>query len=61
MVSTSRATSPGTAVAFGVILRFSKGAALASGWEVAIHPDDLPRILDTFRDALNSLKPGAWR
>jgi PAS domain S-box-containing protein len=31
--------------------------ALAAGWEVAIHPDDLPRILDTFRDALNSLKP----
>src|SRR6266849_801752 len=31
--------------------------ALGSGWEVAIHPDDLPRILDTFRDALNSEKP----
>jgi PAS domain S-box-containing protein len=31
--------------------------ALASGWEVAIHPDDLPRIRDTFRDALNSPKP----
>src|SRR6266436_111024 len=31
--------------------------ALGSGWEVAIHPDDLPRILGTFREALNSGKP----
>src|SRR5438128_996112 len=31
--------------------------ALGSGWEVAIHPDDLPRILETFREALNSGKP----
>jgi PAS domain S-box-containing protein len=31
--------------------------ALASGWEVAIHPDDLPRILETFREALRSVKP----
>src|ERR1700731_1792791 len=31
--------------------------ALGSGWGVAIHPDDLPRILDTFREALNSVKP----
>src|SRR6202166_3781274 len=31
--------------------------ALGSGWEVAIHPDDLPRILETFREALNSEKP----
>src|SRR6267154_3146363 len=31
--------------------------ALGSGWEVAIHPDDLSRILETFRQALNSLKP----
>jgi PAS domain S-box-containing protein len=31
--------------------------ALDSGWEVAIHPDDLPRILETFREALNSVKP----
>src|ERR1700726_86316 len=31
--------------------------ALGWGWEVAIHPDDLPRILGTFRDALNSVKP----
>jgi PAS domain S-box-containing protein len=31
--------------------------ALGSGWEVAIHPDDLPRILETFREALNSAKP----
>jgi len=31
--------------------------ALGSGWEVAIHPDDLPRILETFREALNSVKP----
>jgi PAS domain-containing protein len=29
--------------------------ALGSGWEVAIHPDDLPRILETFREALNSV------
>jgi len=25
--------------------------------QVAIHPDDLPRILETFREALNSVKP----
>jgi PAS domain S-box-containing protein len=31
--------------------------ALDSGWEVAIHPEDLPRILETFREALNSVKP----
>ncbi len=31
--------------------------ALGSGWEVAIHPDDLPRILETFQEALNSVKP----
>src|SRR6266850_5005104 len=31
--------------------------ALDWGWEVAIHPDDLPRIQETFREALNSLKP----
>jgi len=31
--------------------------ALDSGWQVAIHPDDLPRILETFREALNSVKP----
>src|ERR1700681_2917683 len=31
--------------------------ALGWGWEVAIHPDDLPRILETFREALNSVKP----
>src|SRR5258707_7914044 len=31
--------------------------ALDSGWEVAIHPDDLPRIRETFRDALNSVTP----
>src|SRR6202165_1011648 len=31
--------------------------ALGSGWEVAIHPDELPRILETFREALNSVKP----
>src|SRR5882762_5779244 len=31
--------------------------ALGSGWEVAIHPDDLPRILETLREALNSVKP----
>src|SRR5258708_30047500 len=31
--------------------------ALGSGWEVAIHPDDLPRILETFREALHSAKP----
>src|SRR5437870_8264544 len=30
--------------------------ALDSGWEVAIHSDDLPRILVTFREALNSVK-----
>src|SRR5467141_2956477 len=31
--------------------------ALGSGWQVAIHPDDLPPILETFREALNSAKP----
>jgi PAS domain S-box-containing protein len=31
--------------------------ALGSGWGVAIHPDDLPRILKTFQEALNSAKP----
>ena len=31
--------------------------ALGWGWEVAIHPDDLPRILEAFRKALNTLKP----
>src|SRR3982074_373049 len=31
--------------------------ALGWGWEVAIHPDDLPQILETFREALNSVKP----
>src|SRR5437588_10386565 len=31
--------------------------ALGSGWQVSIHPDDLPRILETFREALNSVKP----
>src|SRR5258705_11365831 len=31
--------------------------ALDSGWQVAIHPDDLPRILETFREDLNSGKP----
>src|SRR5271168_869353 len=31
--------------------------ALGPGWEVAIHPDDLPRILEAFREALNSGMP----
>jgi PAS domain S-box-containing protein len=31
--------------------------ALGWGWQVAIHPDDLPRILETYREALNSAKP----
>jgi PAS domain S-box-containing protein len=31
--------------------------ALDWGWQVAIHPDDLPRILETLREALNSIKP----
>src|SRR5258707_1212191 len=31
--------------------------ALGSGWQLAIHSDDLPRILETFREALNSVKP----
>jgi PAS domain S-box-containing protein len=31
--------------------------ALDSGWEVAIHPDDLPRILETFREALKFAEP----
>jgi PAS domain S-box-containing protein len=31
--------------------------ALGSGWQVAIHPEDLVRILETYREALNSVKP----
>src|SRR6266576_7296881 len=31
--------------------------ALGSGWQVAIHPDDLPPILKIFGEALNSAKP----
>ena len=31
--------------------------ALGWGWQVAIHADDLPRILETYREALNSVKP----
>jgi PAS domain S-box-containing protein len=31
--------------------------ALNSGWQVAIHPHDLARILETFREALKSVKP----
>ena len=31
--------------------------SLGSGWQAAIHPDDLPRILEVFREALNSVKP----
>jgi PAS domain S-box-containing protein len=31
--------------------------ALGSGWELAIHPDDLPQILGTFQEALKSAKP----
>src|SRR5258708_4181023 len=30
--------------------------ALGSGWQLAIHSDDLPRILETFREALSSVK-----
>jgi PAS domain S-box-containing protein len=35
----------------------SSKQALGSGWQVAIHPDDLPRILESFRAALNSVTP----
>jgi len=31
--------------------------ALNWGWKVAIHPDDLPRILETFQEAVGSRKP----
>jgi len=31
--------------------------ALGWGWKVAIHPDDLPRMLETFQKAVNSGKP----
>ena len=31
--------------------------ALDWGWEVAIHPDDRPRMLETFREALHVGKP----
>jgi PAS domain S-box-containing protein len=35
----------------------SAAQALDSGWAVATHSDDLPRILETFREAWNSLQP----
>jgi len=35
--------------------------ALGSGWQVAIHPDELPRILETFLEALNSVSRTRWR
>ena len=31
--------------------------ALNWGWKVAIHPDDLPRMLETFQEAVDSGKP----
>jgi len=31
--------------------------ALNWGWKVAIHPDDLPRMLETFQEAVGSRKP----
>jgi PAS domain S-box-containing protein len=31
--------------------------ALDWGWKVAIYPDDVPRILETFREALNTVEP----
>jgi hypothetical protein len=31
--------------------------ALDRGWKVAIHPDDLSRILEIFQEALNSGRP----
>ena len=31
--------------------------ALNWGWKVAIHPDDLPRMLGTFQEAVDSGKP----
>ena len=33
------------------------GLSADRGWKVAIHPDDLPGILETFREALNCVKP----
>src|SRR5262245_24309049 len=31
--------------------------ALDWGWKVAIHPDDLPHILDVFQEAVNLVRP----
>lgn len=31
--------------------------ALDWGWKIAIHPDDLPRMLETYQNALNSGQP----
>src|SRR5262245_9366028 len=31
--------------------------ALGWGWKVAIHPGDLPRMLDTFQEAVQSRRP----
>jgi PAS domain S-box-containing protein len=35
----------------------STDQALDWGWKIAIHPDDLPRMLEIFQDALNFRRP----
>src|SRR5260221_6165927 len=35
----------------------SADQALNWGWRVAIHPEDLPRMLETFREGVDSGKP----
>lgn len=31
--------------------------ALDSGWKLAIHPDDLPRVMETFQEAVRRARP----
>jgi PAS domain S-box-containing protein len=31
--------------------------SLAWGWKIAVHPDDLPRVVEIFQEALNSGQP----
>jgi PAS domain-containing protein len=51
-------TTPQTSsISAGWAIRVYLQSKLWAREGVAIHPDDLPRILETFREALNSVKP----
>ena len=39
---------------------FSASEGVGGGWKAAIHPDDLPRLLDTFQRARESCQPFAF-